>query len=140
MSDYWIIDNAYFEQIKTLGALLNEAVLKQFINDVVYKHPSSGILLRNLSDIYVLVASYGAHSYLNNGEKTWNNFLDTQHYELLKCNRKLIIGYMLINDHDRTNSSIEIYGNILINHDIFNEMITRYKKTKNYIVTVKCDL
>ena len=39
---------------------------------------------------------------------------------------------MLINDHDRTNSSIEIYGNILINHDIFNEMITRYKKTKLY--------
>lgn len=58
MSKDWIINDAYFGKIKDLPKM--GKTIKQFLDDVIYKHPNWSILLQNLSDIYVLVASLGA--------------------------------------------------------------------------------
>ena len=55
--DYKVIKGAGFRQIKDCHQIKGETI-KQFIDDVVYKHPCwMSILLQNLSDIYVLVAN-----------------------------------------------------------------------------------
>ena len=68
MSKDWIINDAYFGKIKDLP-IMGETI-KQFLDDVVYKHPNWSILLQNLSDIYVLVASLGAQRLLKGNEKS----------------------------------------------------------------------
>ena len=53
MSKEFIINDAYFGKIKDLP--ISGETIKQFIDNVVYKHPNWDMLLQNLSDIYICV-------------------------------------------------------------------------------------
>ena len=67
-----IINDAYFGKIKNVP--ISGEAIKQFINNVVYKHPNREVLLKNLSDIYVLVAYYDAQKLLREGENLERNY------------------------------------------------------------------
>ena len=127
MSD-WVIKDADFKKIKHLS--LSVETMKQFIDDVVYKHPNVRILLENFSDIFALVARYDSHNYLKDGEKSWEQIMNKEQYDILKKNGKLIIAYMLVNDNKEEIHYIELFDTIIRNNNLGRYMIYKYECVK----------
>jgi len=92
----WVIEDALFGKIKNVP--LGGDVLKNFIKKVIDKHPNSSILLRNLSDIIVLVAFPGSETFIRDGEKYWKDILNEKQYADFQENGQLIIGWILVNE------------------------------------------
>ena len=134
MSKDWIIDDAYFGKIKKLP--WRGDVIKQFINDVVYEHPNWGVLLKNLSDLYVLVASFDAQSLLKDGEKTWKEIMNKENYDILEKNKQLVIAYMLVKEDDENIHYIELFDTVVRKNNLGYYMINKYKKNKDYAVSL----
>lgn len=134
MSKDWIINDAYFGKIKDLP-IMGETI-KQFLDDVVYKHPNWSILLQNLSDIYVLVASFDAQSCLKDGEKTWEQIMKKDEYDILEKNRYFVVAYMLVNEKDQKNHYIDLFDTIIRNNNLGCVMIEKYVKKYEYMVNL----
>lgn len=81
-----VIEDAFFGKIKAIN--IPENVLKYFIKKVIDKHPNSSILLRNLSDLIVLVAWTGSEK-LN--RFILNNYLLKKLHEYMNKNYKIIM-------------------------------------------------
>lgn len=126
MSKEFIINDAYFGKIKDLP--ISGETIKQFINNVVYKHPNWDMLLQNLSDIYVLVASFDAQTYCRDGEKTWKEIMKREEYDILEKNRKLVIAYMLITEKNQNIHYIDLFDTIVRNNNLGRVMIQKYKR------------
>jgi len=136
--DYKVIKGAGFRQIKDCHQIKGETI-KQFIDDVVYKHPCwMSILLQNLSDIYVLVANLydecdlkdGLYDEcdLKDGEKTWKEIMKKEDYDILKKNKTLIIGYMMVSERSSTPNVhyIDLFDTIVRNYNLGEVMIGKY--------------
>lgn len=134
MSKDWIINDAYFGKIKDLP-IMGETI-KQFLDDVVYKHPNWSILLQNLSDIYVLVASFDAQSCLKDGEKTWEQIMKKDEYDILEKNRYFVVAYMLVNEKHQNNHYIDLFDTIIRNNNLGCVMIEKYVKKYEYMVNL----
>ena len=130
MSKEFIINDAYFGKIKDLP--ISGETIKQFIDNVVYKHPNWDMLLQNLSDIYiymcVLVASFDAQTYCRDGEKTWKEIMKREEYDILEKNRKLVIAYMLITEKNQNIHYIDLFDTIVRNNNLGRVMIQKYKR------------
>jgi hypothetical protein len=126
-TDDLIIIDAYFGKIKHLPMLPGE-VIKQFLDDVVYKHPNWNMLLANLSDIYVLVASFAAQKYLSDGEKTWKQIMKKEEYDILEKNRQFVVAYMMVKEKDQNNHYIELFDTVVRNNNLGRVMIQKYEK------------
>lgn len=120
MSTDWI-----FEQIKNV--VISEEAIKQFINNVVYKHANSSVLLKNFSYIYVLVASYNEQKLLRDGEKTWKEIMKKNEYDIFKKNTYFVVSYMLVKEKDQNNHYIELFDTIIRNNNLGRVMITKYE-------------
>ena len=70
MSEF-IIKDAGFGKICDLPLLFE--TIKEFIEDYIYIQPNNGILLSELSNLYVLVARIDSHKYQQKGEKCWKD-------------------------------------------------------------------
>lgn len=134
MSEHWIINDAFFGQIK--HSTLDGESIKQFIDDVIYKHPNWSILLKNLSDIYVLVASHSAQTFLRDDEKSWKDFMNDEQYKMLETNGKLVIAYMLVNEEHKEIHYIDYFDTIVRQNDFGRSMINRYEKERDFRVTL----
>ena len=134
MSKDWIINDAYFGKIKDLP-IMGETI-KQFLDDVVYKHPNWSILLQNLSDIHVLVASFDAQSCLKDGEKTWEQIMKKDEYDILEKNRYFVVAYMLVNEKHQNNHYIDLFDTIIRNNNLGCVMIENYEEKYGYMVNL----
>jgi len=134
MSKDWIINDAYFGKIKDLP-IMGETI-KQFLDDVVYKHPNWSILLQNLSDIYVLVASLNAQCLLKDGEKSWKEIMKKDEYDILEKNRYFVVAYMLVNEKDQKNHYIDLFDTIIRNNNLGCVMIENYEEKYGYMVNL----
>lgn len=132
MTTEWIIKDADFGRIKDV--YIDGDTIKQFIVDVVYKHPNWNILLQNLSDIYVLVASFGSQTYLKNGEKSWKEIMNNEQYDMLKKNSTLVIGYMLVKEKYENIHYIDLFDTVVRNNNLGFHMINKYEKERDYNV------
>jgi len=134
MSKDWIINDAYFGKIKDLP-IMGETI-KQFLDDVVYKHPNWSILLQNLSDIYVLVASLGAQRLLKGNEKSWKEIMKKDEYDILEKNRYFVVAYMLVNEKHQNNHYIDLFDTIIRNNNLGCVMIEKYQEKYEYMVNL----
>lgn len=134
MSKDWIINDAYFGKIKDLP-IMGETI-KQFLDDVVYKHPNWRILLQNLSDIYVLVASLDAQCLLKGNEKSWKEIMKKDEYDILEKNRYFVVTYMLVNEKHQNNHYIDLFDTIIRNNNLGCVMIEKYVKKYEYMVNL----
>lgn len=132
MSKEWIIKDAEFGKIKDI--YIEGETIKEFINNVIYKHHNWSILLKNLSDIYVLVASLGSQNYLKNSEKSWKEIMNKEQYELLEKNRYFVIGYMLVDERYEKIHYIDLFDTVIRKNNLGYHMINEYKKQRNYEV------
>lgn len=134
MSKDWIINDAYFGKIKDLP-IMGETI-KQFLDDVVYKHPNWSILLQNLSDIYVLVASLDAQRLLKGNEKSWKEIMKKDEYDILEKNRYFVVTYMLVNEKHQNNHYIDLFDTIIRNNNLGCVMIEKYQEKYEYMVNL----
>jgi hypothetical protein len=134
MPEDWIMNDLDFKQIK--NTTLDENVLKEFIENEVYKHPNCGILLKHFSDIYVLIACIDSHKYLKHGEKNWKDVMNKEKYNILEQNNKLIIGYMLIEKKDKNIHYIDLIDTIIRKNNFGKLMIDKYEKNNNNEITL----
>jgi hypothetical protein len=110
--------------------------MQEFIENTIYKHPNRRILLQDLSNLYVLVASYDAQCYLRSGEKTWKDIMDEHNYNLLTKNRKHIIAYMLVSDDDDNIHYIELFDTIVKGHNLGEHIFNKYENKYQYQKTL----
>lgn len=123
-SEHFIINDAFFGKIKDVP--ISTEAIKHFLDNVVYNHPNWGILLQNLSDIYVLVASFGAQRLLKDGEKSWKEIMKKDEYDILEKNMYFIVSYMLVREKDQNHHYIEIFDTIIRNNNLGRVMIGKY--------------
>ena len=127
MSKDWIINDATFRKIKDLSTNISDNVIKHFINTVVYVHPNCNTLLKQLSDIYVLVASFNAQKYLQDGEKTWKEIMTKNENDILEKNNYFIVAYMLVAEKDQKNHYIDLFDTIIRKNNLGRVMIEKYE-------------
>jgi len=132
MENQWIVKDAIVCKIKNSG--LSFELLQEFIEDVIYKHPNNSILLKELSNIYVLVALKGSEVYLREGEKSWKDILTEHQYEKLKKHNKFILAYMLVEEIDDHYHFIEILDTIVPANNFARIMIQKYEYLNDYKV------
>lgn len=131
MSSDRIINDCYFGQIKDCD--INEETLKQFINDTIYTHPNCEYLLKNFSDIYVLIASASQNNLIKDSEKSWKEIMNTEQYNLLNMNNAFILGYMLINKKKHQHIHyIDIIDTIVRKNNLARVMMDKYYEYINH--------
>ena len=124
----WIINDAYFGKLKDVS--INNEAIKQFWTDVVIKHPNKNILMKNFSDIYVLVASVDTQTYLTHGEKTWKEIMNEQQYNMLEENKKLVIAYMITTEKDKDITWIDLIDTMVPKYRLGRVMISKYEEER----------
>jgi hypothetical protein len=132
MSNDWIIKDVDFVQIR--HTTIKEETLINFIDNVVYNHPNSSILLKNLSDIYILVANFGYQKFLHPGEKSWKEIMNKEQYDMLEKNNELIIAYMWIEKQDEDIHYIGLFDTIVRNNKLGYHMIKKYENLYEVIL------
>lgn len=126
MSAHWIINDSVFgKKIKDLP--IEGDTIKQFIDDVILKHPNWGILLKNLSEIYVWVAWFDSQKYLNPGEKSWKDIMTPEQYAILKKNKELVIAYMIVEEKSEHIHYIDFFDTVVRHHNLGDLMINKYE-------------
>jgi len=133
MSTEWVINDAIFAKIKDLPYSPGEAI-KQFVDNVIYKHPNWQILLCNLSDIYVLQALFGSEQYVRKDEKGWKEIMCIAE-ELQKTLPKTIAELQktlpkYINNQSIPTDILDIIAEFIPNYESYNML----KKNRSYIV------
>ena len=121
MSTDWIITDCYFQQIETLTNIRTE-VLTEFIDNVLYKLPHTTTLLKDFSNIYVLLANLASEELVQKGEKIWEKIMNKDQHTVLKKNNKMIIAYMLLDD----NNGIKWIDTVVRNNNLAKHMMERY--------------
>ena len=122
----WLINDCDLLTIKDQYQLGES--LKEFVDNVIYKHPNWNTLLPELSNIYVLVAIKDAEQCLREGEKSWEDIMGEK-YEFLEKNGKYIIGWIYINSKEEENIHyIDFIDSTIKGHNIAKIMIDKYEK------------
>jgi len=134
MTTDWIINDAVLGKIKDI--YIDGDAIKEFIDNVVYKHPNWAVLLKNLSDIYVLVAYFGSQKYLKDGEKSWKEIMNKEQYETLEKNGDLVIAYMLVDERYENIHYIDLFDTVVRNNNLGYHMINKYEKERDYNVNL----
>ena len=125
----WLINDAAFGKLKDI--YIEGDTIKQFIDDVILKHPNWNILLKNLSDIYVWVACFHSQTYLKPGEKSWQDIMSSEQYAILKKNKELVIAYMLVEEKNDRIHYIELFDTVVRHHNLGALMITKYEEERD---------
>ena len=96
ISTEFILRDALFSKLQNTR-LRYEAVM-EFITNYTQYHPHNDILLRCLSNLYVLVAIPESYSCLKDGEKRWDSFLNDEQLKYFNENGGYILGYILLGE------------------------------------------
>ena len=131
MSSEWIVNDASFYQIKD-SHFLNFNTLTEFLENNIYYHSNKGILLKNFSDIFVLVACYHSENFVHANEKKWKDILTKTQYRKLQENGYYIIAYMLISKKNEQIKYIDIFETIVPKYNLGEVMILKYDEKTNY--------
>ena len=123
MSEHWIINDSALGKIKDVP--ISGEAIKHFVNDVVYKHPNCETLLKNLSDIYVLVASFGS-------QRLWKEIMKKDEYDILEKNGYFVVSYMLVKEKNQNNHYIDLFDTIIRNNNLGRVMIQKYEMIQKY--------
>jgi hypothetical protein len=96
---------------------------RQFLNDVIFKHPQASMLLSCLSDIFVLTTS----THTQTETIQWKNILNKHQYKSLEQNKDLILGFVLIKKiKDESVDFVEVMGEIVPNWNIARTIMNHY--------------
>lgn len=125
MSEHWIIMNCDLVQIQ--HSVLYPEAIQHFLENVVYNHPNKAIMLRELSNLYVLVAKKSQCNYLRKEEKGWKDIMNEREYEILEENEQLIISYMLTNEKYPNIHYIDYVDTIVKHQNLCQVMIDKYE-------------
>jgi len=128
----FIFNDANFEPLGKIGNGLPNETLKKFHREHIDTHPNYSMLLSQMSHIYVLVANRGSDDVVEEGEAKWSDIMSGKQYQFLKEDKKLIVGYMLMEEDDdkKKLTYIKICDTVLRGNNILKYMIHRYKKEK----------
>jgi hypothetical protein len=125
----FIFNDASFETLGKIGNGLPDETLKKFYRDHIAPHPNYSLLMSQMSHMYVLTACLGSEGLVEEGETKWQDIMPEKQYQFLKKNRKLIAGYMLMEEKGEC-SYIKICDTAVRDNNILKYMIKRYKKEK----------
>lgn len=95
MTDY-VIEDALCGPLNKFNGILPSGVIYEFINNYVKGHTEENSLLVNLSNLYVMIASYGSERYVKSNEFRWKDAMDNVEYCLLSKHKYMIVGVMNI--------------------------------------------
>ena len=121
----WIVNDGYFGKIKDVHSDDND-YLRQFIVEIIFKHPNKNDLLKNFSDLYILVANISSHHHLREDELSWENIMNEEQYKILKKNKKMVIAYMLVSEKNDTVHYIEYIDTIIRKNRLAEVIIKKY--------------
>ena len=131
----WVIRDSYFGRIRELPTF--NTTIKQFVDDVIYNHPNFEILLKHLSDLYVLVASIASDDMIRDGEKSWRDLMKPEEYDVLKENNCMVVGYMMITEKDEKTHFIELFDTVVRGNNLGAFMMSKYEKIKGVVPVPK---
>ncbi len=123
----FVIRDCFFSKVK--DSPINQSALKEFITNVIFSHSLQSVLLKNLSDIYIIVAHNDSDSLTEPNEKKWSEILSVDQYEILKANKYYVIGYMYVTEDD--NVYIEYIESRVRGYYIGKYMIDSYDMNYN---------
>jgi hypothetical protein len=108
--------------------------LDEFIKNYIYVHPKKSILLRNLSNLYILNINIISNSNKNITEEKWKQILTNEQYNSLINNNDLIIGYFLLTGNKSNNKIhyIELIDTRVPNNNFAKILINKYENLYLY--------
>lgn len=85
--------------------------LSEFVENEILLSKNKNLLLRNLSQIHILVGMLESENLLNNFEKKWKDILSEKQYSSLLNNKYFVLGYLLTinSDHSSEQTSKHIH-------------------------------
>tara|TARA_B110000046_G_scaffold185302_1_gene226454 strand:- start:2749 stop:3510 length:762 start_codon:yes stop_codon:yes gene_type:complete len=95
INNHFVVNDATFCPIRELR-LRGPTTITDFVTCTILKHPNCDLLLRNLSDIYVLVAHRSSNGVLRTNEQTWEALLPETNAVDMENNGHIVIGWMLM--------------------------------------------
>ena len=151
----WIFADASFYKIQDWSG--NPKGLFEFVDTSIRSHPNRGLLTKNLSNVYVLVALKSSILFKKDKELrcrerhrltikhadpppgsrhveprylTWKDVLSTEQYDLLNKNERYVIGYMLatLDNTPKNVHWIDFIDTRLRKFNLATYMIRRYEK------------
>lgn len=126
----YIIKNTYFGKINDLN--LDFEIIYEFIENYIYDNNYNTILLSNLSNLYVIVASF------NFEENLWNDILSEDQYKLLEKNDYILCYLLMEKKPSKNNNSvyyIDIIDTRLKKYNLAMYLIECYEKN---VIKEKC--
>lgn len=132
MSEHWIIMDCDLVQIQHSD--LYPETIQHFLENVVYNHPNKATMLRNLSNLYVLVAKKSQCNYLHKEDKGWKDIMNEREYEILEENEQLVISYMLTNEKYPNIHYIDYVDTIVRHQNLCQVMIDKYERMHGVIL------
>lgn len=127
----WVLHDAIFSKICDLNTITYE-IIYEFIKNYICKCPDKGILLKNLSNIYVLYGMQNSDNYVKSTEKKWKDILNDEQYEIMQKNNYYILGFILIDKKKSKNDKVHYIGLIdtrVKGYNIAELMINKYEKS-----------
>lgn len=109
-------------------------IIKEFIDSYIYNSKQCSYLLRNLSNVYVLIANIDSEELTKENECKWDSFLDSDQMDLLKTNGKYIIGYIGIGEKSYDYHLIEFINTRVKGFNIAKYMIARYEREHHVLL------
>ncbi len=130
MTRDWIVNDMCLWKIKDIPSWMGGSgeAIKYFVENVLLKHPNWRILLKNLSDIYVLMANIGSQKCLKEGEKSWKEIMNKEEYDILKKNNYYIVAYMLVEEKNEKIHYIEYFDTTIRKNKFGSLMRSKYHK------------
>jgi len=124
----FVLEDAIFDKICNINSITYE-IIDEFIKNYISKHPNNDLLLRNLSNLYVLYGMLVSDNCCEENEKKWKDILDEEQYKIIQKNNYYILGFIWINKKKSKNKKIhyiEFIDTRLRGHNLANYMINKY--------------
>jgi len=131
----WILENAILQKICNIHSITYE-IIDEFIQNYISKHPNNNLLLKNLSNLYVLYGMLSSNNYVEQNEKKWKDILNDEQYKIMEKNRYYILGFIWIDKKKSKNNKvhyIEFIDTRVKGYNLAKLMIDKYEKNQECI-------
>jgi hypothetical protein len=131
----WILEDAIFERICNINNITYE-IIDEFIQSYISKHPNNNLLLKNLSNLYVLYGMLNSDNCVKLNEKKWKDILNDEQYKIIEKNNYYILGFIWIDEKKSKNNKvhyIEFIDTRVKGYNLAKLMIDKYEKNYKYI-------
>jgi len=135
----FVFRDALFIKIKdsnnyNVPGMLSFDVLNEFFENYILKRPDKTTLFSKMSDMWVLALCNYSDGYVRSNEKKLKDILNDEQLQIIRKNKKLIVGLMLMkdvvskcNDNSRQFEYIDFIDTRLRGHNLAEVMMDKYK-------------